>query len=63
MIGHNKEKKLFEDCYFNNSLQHCWLLEGPQGVGKATFAYSAARSILSLNKFELSFIKPDGLPY
>ena len=49
-IGHNKEKKIFEDSYFNNSLQHCWLLEGPQGVGKATFAYSAARSILSLNK-------------
>ncbi len=49
-IGHNKEKKIFEDAYFNNSLQHCWLLEGSQGVGKSTFAYCAARSILSLNK-------------
>ena len=49
-IGHNKEKKIFEDSYFNNSLQHCWLLEGSQGIGKATFAYCAARSILSLNK-------------
>ena len=49
-IGHNKEKKIFEDSYFNNSLQHCWLLEGSYGIGKATFAYCAARSILSLNK-------------
>ena len=49
-IGHNKEKKIFEDSYFNNSLQHCWLLEGSHGIGKATFAYCAARSILSFNK-------------
>ena len=49
-IGHNKEKKIFEDSYFNNSLQHCWLLEGSQGIGKATFAYCAARSILTFNK-------------
>jgi len=55
-IGHNKEKKLFEDSYFNNTLQHCWLLEGSQGIGKATFAYCAARSILSLNE-----VHSDGL--
>ena len=50
LVGHQKEKKLFEKSYFNNSLQHCWLLEGPAGIGKASFAYCAARSILALNK-------------
>ena len=40
---------MFEDSFFNNTLQHCWLLEGPSGIGKASFAYCAARAILSLN--------------
>ena len=49
LIGHQQEKQLFEDSFFNNTLQHCWLLEGPSGIGKASFAYCAARAILSLN--------------
>ena len=49
LIGHHQEKQLFEDSFFNNTLQHCWLLEGPSGIGKASFAYCAARAILSLN--------------
>ena len=49
-IGHVKEKTIFENAFFNNFLHHSWLLEGPAGIGKATFAYCAARSILSLNK-------------
>ena len=49
-IGHVKEKAIFENAFFNNFLHHSWLLEGPAGIGKATFAYCAARSILSLNK-------------
>lgn len=52
LIGHHKEKKIFEESYFNNSLQHCWLLEGPAGVGKATFAYSATRAILSVKNID-----------
>ena len=52
LIGHRKEKILFEDSFFNNTLQHCWLLEGVPGIGKASFAYCAARSILSLNKLQ-----------
>ena len=27
-------------------LHHAWLLTGPEGVGKATFAYRAARRLL-----------------
>jgi DNA polymerase III subunit delta' len=49
LIGHHNEKKIFEDCYLSNSLHHCWLLEGPAGIGKASFAYCAARSILSIS--------------
>ena len=49
-IGHKNEREVFENAFFNNSLHHAWLLEGPAGIGKASFAYSAARSILSYNK-------------
>ena len=49
-IGHKNEREIFENAFFNNSLHHAWLLEGPAGIGKATFAYSAARSMLSYNK-------------
>ena len=49
-IGHEQEKEVFQNAFFNNSLHHSWLLEGPAGIGKATFAYCAARSILALNK-------------
>ena len=49
-IGHKNEREVFENAFFNNSLHHAWLLEGPTGIGKTTFAYSAARSILSYNK-------------
>ena len=48
-IGHVNQKTLIKDAFFNNTLHHSWLLEGPQGVGKATFAYSVARAILSIN--------------
>lgn len=51
-IGHYEEKKIFEKSYFNKTLQHCWLLEGPAGIGKTTFAYCAARAILSFNNLE-----------
>ena len=49
-IGHKNEREIFQNAFFSNSLHHAWLLEGPPGIGKATFAYSAARSILSQNK-------------
>ena len=49
-IGHNKEREVFKNAFLNNSLHHAWLLEGPAGIGKATFAYAVARSILSINK-------------
>lgn len=36
----------FEDARTRGRLHHAWLLTGPEGVGKATFAYRAARRLL-----------------
>ncbi len=36
----------FEDARARGRLHHAWLLCGPEGVGKATFAYRAARRLL-----------------
>ncbi|WP_395670510.1 DNA polymerase III subunit delta' [Phenylobacterium sp.] len=36
----------FEDARARGRLHHAWLLTGPEGVGKASFAYRAARLLL-----------------
>ena len=36
----------FQEALDRGRLHHAWLLTGPQGVGKATFAYRAARRLL-----------------
>lgn len=36
----------FEDARLRGRLHHAWLLCGPEGTGKATFAYRAARRLL-----------------
>ena len=36
----------FLDAMERNRLHHAWLLCGPEGVGKSTFAYRAARRLL-----------------
>ena len=36
----------FEDAQARGRLHHAWLLTGPKGVGKARFAYRAARRLL-----------------
>jgi len=54
LIGHNEQIKTFIDAFKNNKLHHSWLLEGPSGLGKATFAYSLSRAILSYSKNKTS---------
>ena len=39
-------ERAFEDARTRGRLHHAWLLCGPEGVGKATFAYRAARRLL-----------------
>ena len=46
LIGHEGPEHAFEDAYGRGRLHHAWLLTGPEGTGKATFAYRAARRLL-----------------
>ncbi|WP_340645871.1 DNA polymerase III subunit delta' [Phenylobacterium sp.] len=44
--GHEAAEASFEASRARGRLHHAWLLTGPEGVGKATFAYRAARRLL-----------------
>ena len=44
--GQSAAEAAFEDARARGRLHHAWLLTGPEGVGKATFAYRAARRLL-----------------
>lgn len=46
LIGHEAPEAAFEDARSRGRLHHAWLLTGPEGVGKATFAFRAARRLL-----------------
>ena len=45
--GHNLSEKIFLDSFNSNNFHHAWLLSGPKGIGKATFAFRIARYVLS----------------
>jgi DNA polymerase-3 subunit delta' len=44
--GAEDAERAFLDALDRGRLHHAWLLVGPEGVGKATFAYRAARRLL-----------------
>lgn len=44
--GADAAQAAFETALSRGRLHHAWLLTGPEGVGKATFAYRAARQLL-----------------
>jgi DNA polymerase-3 subunit delta' len=44
--GHEAAETAFEAARARGRLHHAWLLTGAEGVGKATFAYRAARRLL-----------------
>jgi len=44
--GHDAAELAFEDARSRGRLHHAWLLTGTEGVGKATFAFRAARRLL-----------------
>lgn len=46
LFGHDVCWQEFEHAAKADRLHHAWLLTGPEGVGKATFAYKAARVLL-----------------
>lgn len=47
LLGHAQAERDFLDAYTGGKLHHAFLLTGPQGIGKATFAYRAARFLLA----------------
>ena len=47
LIGHRRPLDEFVAAAQGERLPHAWLLCGPQGVGKASFAYLVARAVLS----------------
>jgi DNA polymerase-3 subunit delta' len=46
LIGLASAETAFASALNRGRLHHAWLLTGPEGVGKATFAYRAARRLL-----------------
>ena len=46
LVGQEAAEAAFEDARARGRLHHAWLLTGPQGLGKATFAFRIARRLL-----------------
>jgi DNA polymerase III subunit delta' len=47
LIGHDEQVAAFLDAATSGRMHHAWLLAGPQGVGKGSFARLAARRLLA----------------
>ncbi|GAA4008806.1 DNA polymerase III subunit delta' [Sphingomonas humi] len=47
LLGQDRAVAAFRDAMDSGSLHHAWLLAGPRGVGKGTFARAAARRMLA----------------
>lgn len=47
LIGHAARERTFLDALASGRMHHAWLLGGPEGIGKASFAYRAARFLLA----------------
>ncbi len=56
LIGHQAAEAEFVEAMARGRLHHAWLVTGPDGVGKSTFAYRAARRLLGAE------VDPDGGP-
>lgn len=47
ILGQDRAVEQFSNAWGSRKLHHAWLLAGPKGVGKATFAQAAARRVLA----------------
>ena len=47
IVGHDRAVEQFASAWASRKLHHAWLLAGPKGVGKVTFAQAAARRVLA----------------
>lgn len=48
LVGHAARERTFLDALASGRMHHAWLLGGPEGIGKASFAYRAARFLLAV---------------
>ena len=47
IVGQDRAVEQFASAWSSRKLHHAWLLAGPKGVGKASFAHAAARRVLA----------------
>ena len=47
LIGHEEQVELLAADFRAGRLAHSWLITGPRGIGKASFAYAIARMLLT----------------
>jgi len=47
IVGQDRALEQFATAWATRKLHHAWLLAGPKGVGKGTFAHAAARRVLA----------------
>jgi DNA polymerase-3 subunit delta' len=47
VVGHGEAAATFEKPFRTGALHHAWLITGPKGIGKASLAYSLAKTVLS----------------
>ena len=47
IVGQDRAVEQFASAWASRKLHHAWLLAGPKGVGKATFAHAATRRVLA----------------
>jgi DNA polymerase III subunit delta' len=53
LIGHERAELAVLEALRSHRVAHAWLISGPEGIGKATFAYRVARFLLAhANPFE-----------
>lgn len=48
LLGHDDALDKFLNAFKQGTLHNSWLISGPQGIGKATFAYKIARFLLAI---------------
>ena len=46
LFGHEAAETAFANAWSSGRLHHAWMITGPRGVGKASFAWRAARRVL-----------------
>ncbi len=54
LVGHRHARESFLNAYHSDRFPHAWILGGPFGIGKATFAFHMTRFLLNGNDDILS---------